>query len=59
AEQPRLVVCDLEDLPVGDTASVTVTAEATGAGGQVLAHVSSDVVDPDATNNMATRELGT
>jgi Tol biopolymer transport system component len=58
AEQPGLVVCDLGHLPVGETASATVVAAVTGAGGQVLALGSSEAIDPDPTNNTASRALG-
>ena len=52
AGDPGLVVCELGDLLVGATASMTVTAEVTGGGGDVLAVVSSEVIDPDSTNNI-------
>jgi Domain of unknown function DUF11/WD40-like Beta Propeller Repeat len=58
AEHPGVVVCELGDLAPGDTASATVTATVTGSGGQVVALGLSDAVDPDSTNNSATRSLG-
>jgi Domain of unknown function DUF11 len=58
AEHPGLVVCQLGDLPVGDTATVTVTATVAAAGGQVIAHGQSEAIDPDSTNNTATRAWG-
>ena len=57
-EHPGVVVCELGDLSPGDTASATVTAAISGSGGQVIARALSDAIDPDSTNNRATRSLG-
>lgn len=56
AEHPGLVVCQFGDLPVGDTATVTVTATvAAETGGQVIALGQSEAIDSDSTNNTSTR----
>jgi Tol biopolymer transport system component len=58
AEHPSLVVCQVGDLPVGDTATVTVTATVAAARGQAIAHGQSEAIDPDSTNNTTTRAWG-
>lgn len=54
--QPRLVTCDLGDLPAGASAGVTTTVTVTAAPGatlSALARATSGAVDPAGTNNQS------
>ncbi len=52
AESSRVISCDIGDLEVDSTVTITIIVTATGEGYAVNnAQVSSDFIDPDMTNN--------
>jgi Tol biopolymer transport system component len=58
ADHPGVVACGLGDLAVGQQATVAVVAVFGGTGGEVRVLASSGAVDPEPTDNLATRRLG-
>ena len=57
-DHPGLVACSVGDLAVGREVTVEVVAEVAGTEEEVRVVASSTAVDPESTNNVATRRLG-